>query len=129
MSWARAPVAAALVDMLEAATAGIVAVHPRPPETLNPPAIVVGRTVTELYGVAGLAVDEVTLPVLVVGGLEQEDDIDALAAVVRQAVEADSTLKGNVVVAWANEARGWRNETGAGGIQLLHKQLILTIHM
>ena len=129
MSWARGPVAQALADMLEAATAGTVYVHTRPPETLNPMTVVVGRTVTEVYSASGFTVDQVELPVLVVGGIEQEDDIDALKDIVRQAVQGDTTLKGTVQVAWCTEARGWRNVTGAGGIQLLYVELIVTIQM
>jgi hypothetical protein len=129
MGWQRQPVAAALVDMITAATAGTVYVHRRPPETLNPMAVVIGRTYRETYSGASFGVDEVELPVLVVGGLEQDDDIDGLKDTVRATVQGDTTLKGTVQTVWPVEARGWRNVTGAGGIQLVYVELSLTIHM
>jgi hypothetical protein len=129
MSWSRPPVAAALADMIDAATAGTVYVHRRPPETLNPMAVVIGRTTREMYATASFGVDEVDLPVLVVGGIETEDLIDTTKDIVRQAVIGDPTLKGTVQTAWPAEARGWRNMTGGGGIQLLYVELVVTIQM
>jgi hypothetical protein len=129
MSWARPPVAAALVDMIGAATAGTVFVHDRPPMTLNPMAVVIMRPNTVTYATAAFGIDEVELPVAVVGGLDTEDAIDQLKSTVRQTVEGDTTLKGTVLTAWPAEERNWREITGAGGIQLLYVELILQIHM
>jgi hypothetical protein len=129
MSWSRAPVATALAGMVRSATAGSVYVHETPPEVLNPPAVVIMRPVTVAYSTAYLGIDDVQLPLAIVGGIEQDDAIDALKSTVRQAVEADSSLAGVVQKAWPIEERNWRNVTGAGGIQLLYVELVLQITM
>ena len=128
MTWSRAPVAAALVDMLTAATEGL-RVHPAPPEIINGPCIVISRPQPVLCSAAAVAVDEVTLPVIVASGVEQEQALEDIIAVCRAAVLADPTLGHSVAAAWPAEIRNWRNVTGAGGIQLLLAELILTIHM
>jgi hypothetical protein len=115
--------------MVRLATEGAVFVHETPPETLNPPAVVVMRPVTVSYGTAFLGIDEVQLPLAIVGALDQDDQIDALKSTVRQCVEADSRLTGVVQNAWPVEERNWRNITGAGGIQLLYVELVLQITM
>jgi hypothetical protein len=127
--WQRRPVAQALTDMIDAATAGTVYVHSRPPETVNPLAVVIGDTTREPYATTAFGTDDVDLAVLIVGGIEQNDDVDDLRHTVRQTILGDSTLKGSVQTAWPVEARGWRNMTGAGGIQLLYVELIVTIQM
>jgi hypothetical protein len=128
VSWNRAPVTAALAFMLTNATEGAVTIHERPPETLNPPAVVIHRP-TVAYSVAGLGIDEVSLPLVIVGGIESEAAIDALKETCRQAVLADQTLGGTVQVGYPTEERNWRNYTGAGGIQILQVELVLTIQM
>jgi hypothetical protein len=127
MSWDRAVVAAALVDILGAATG--VKVHPFPPEIINPPCVVVSRPQPVAYAVAGLGVDEATLPVVIAGGVETEDAIEALKAACIKAVLANPGLGGTVHMCWPAEERNWRNLTGAGGVQLLLVELILTIQM
>ena len=129
MSWDRQPVAQALTAMLAAATANSVYVHETPPEVLNPLAVVVMRESTVSYATGALAVDEVELPIAVVGGIEQDDAISGLRVTCRQAIEADPTLKGTVIRAWPTGHRNWRNITGAGGIQLLYVELVLEILM
>ena len=59
MTWDRTKVADALVSMLGAATG--VKVHERPPETLNPLCVVVGRPQPVAYAVAALGIDDATL--------------------------------------------------------------------
>jgi hypothetical protein len=127
MSWDRATAVDGLVAVLEAAVGGV-KVHDRPPEIVNPPAVVVHRA-TVTYAVAALGIDEASLPVVVVGGIETEEAIDALKEMCRQAVLADPTLGGTVQAAWPAEERNWRNYTGAGGIQILQVELVLTIQM
>jgi hypothetical protein len=127
MSWTRAPVADALVSMFGAATTAFV--HDRPPEIINPPAVIVSRTVQEMYNTIAFGVDDVELPIVIAGGVESDNAIDALKATCRAAVDADPTLQGSVKLATAGMARNWRNMTGAGGIQLLLVELILTIQM
>ena len=126
MTWDRAAVADALVATL--AVTGV-KVHPRPPEVLNPMCVVVGRPQPVTYSAAAFSVDEATLPVMVVGGAETEDQIEDLKNLCRQAVAKDPQLGGTVQNAVASEERNWRNLTGAGGIQLLVVELILTVRM
>jgi hypothetical protein len=119
----------ALLALLGAATAGDgVTVHERPPETLNPPAVVIHRP-TVTYGVAGFGVDEASLPLVIVGGIESEAALDALKETCRQAILADPSLGGSVQSGYPSEERNWRNYTGAGGIQILQVELVLTIQM
>jgi hypothetical protein len=127
MGWDRVRVSAALVNMLGPATG--VTVHGAPPETVNPMCVVVGRPVTVSYGIAALGVDEASLPLIVVGGVETEDRIETLKSTCRQAVLADPGLAGVVHSVFPAEERNWRNMSGAGGIQLLTVDLILTIQM
>lgn len=128
MSWNRTPVAAALVSIIEAATGGVKC-HASPPETLNGPCFVVMRPQPVVYATAGLGVDEATLPVAVVSGIEQESNIDDLKNQAIKAIGADQTLGGVVFACYPIEERNWRNVTGAGGTQLLLVELILTVHM
>jgi hypothetical protein len=104
-------------------------VHPLPPETINPPAVIVSRPTSVLYGVAGLGVDEVEFPVVCAGSIESEQAVDQLKNTCRTAVLADQTLGGVVSAAYPSGERNWRNYTGGGGIQLLLVELVLTIHM
>jgi len=127
MSWDRAVVADALVGVLGPVTG--VKVHSLPPEVLNPMCVVVGRPKPVAYDSFALSVDDATLPVLIVGGVETEEAVDDLKAACRQAIAANPTLSGQVTSAQCVEERNWRNVTGAGGIQLLLVELILQIRM
>ncbi len=127
MSWDRAKVAAALVDVIGAATA--VKIHERPPELLNPPCVVISRPQPVTYGVAGMSIDEASLPVVIVGGIETEDGVEDLKNTVRQALSVDPGLGGVVQSCVPTEERNWRNVTGAGGIQLLLVEVVLTVQM
>jgi hypothetical protein len=127
VSWDRAAVAAALVDMLGPATG--VTVHPIPPEIVNPMCVVVSRPQTVSYSTVAPGVDDATLSLIIVGGVETEDRVESLKTACRAAVLADPTLAGVVQAAWPAEERNWRNYTGAGGIQLLQVELILTVQM
>jgi len=129
MGWTRSPVAAQLVTMLTAATEGSVFVHARPPEIINPMAVVISRPVSVVYSAFAIGIDEVSLPVTIAGGIETEDAVEALKETCRQAILADSSLSGVVQNCYPEEERNWRNLTGAGGIQLLLVDLILTITM
>jgi hypothetical protein len=127
MSWDRQTVSAALVDMLGPATG--VTVHPIPPEVLNPPCVVVSRPQTVSYSTAAPTIDEATLPLIVCGGIETEDAVEATKTVCRQTILADPSLAGTVQACWPSEERNWRNITGAGGVQLLLVELVLQIQM
>ena len=128
MSWNRTPVADALVALIGGAVPAVY-VHSRPPETLNFPSVVVMRPVQVLYGSAGLGVDVVELPIAVVHGMEQEDALEAIKGQVKAAIDGDQGLGGVVKACWCNREQGWRNVTGAGGVQLLYVELILTVWM
>jgi hypothetical protein len=95
---------------------------------LNPPAVVIHRP-TVTYSTAGLGVDEASLPLIVVGGIESEAALDALKETCRQAILADPSLRGSVQSGYPSEERNWRNYTGAGGIQILQVELVITIQM
>jgi hypothetical protein len=126
VTWNRQTVAQALVNVLTPAVG--VAVHHRPPEILNPPCVVIGRPVTVSYGIGGLGMDEASLPVIIVGGIESEDQIEALKAAAQAAILANPSLGlGTTTSAWPVEERNWVNRTGAGGIQLLTVELMLTV--
>jgi hypothetical protein len=127
VTWQRAPVAAALVNLFGPAT-GLV-VHPAPPEIINGPCVVIGRPQVVLCSTVAPGVDEVTLPVIVASGVEQEANLDQLLATLRTALMGAPSLSGAVQNAWPAEIRNWRNVTGAGGTQLLLAELIVTIHM
>ncbi|HEY2302709.1 MAG TPA: hypothetical protein VGH66_12505 [Acidimicrobiales bacterium] len=127
MTWNRSAVAAALVDVLGPATG--VTVHPRPPEIVNPMCVVVSRPQLVQFSAAAMGIDEATLPLIIVGGLETEDRIETLKEQCAAAVRADQTLGGAVAAAWPAEERNWLNMTGAGGVQLLRVDLMLTVQM
>lgn len=127
MSWDRQAVADALVATLGAATG--VKVHDRPPEVLNPMCVVISRPQPVSYDTFALGVDDATVPVVIVGGVETENQVEDLKNACRKAVDADPTLGGVVRNCQPTEERNWRNLTGAGGIQLLLVELILQIRM
>jgi hypothetical protein len=129
MTWQRKVVTDYLVTLLTNATEGAVKVHPFPPETINGPCIVVMRPQPSLYSTVAFGIDDTTLPLSVVSGAEQEDALDSIKAACRSAIEGDPTLGGNVQQCFATEERNWRNVTGAGGIQLLIVEMILTVYM
>ena len=129
MSWNRSQFAAALQPILAFATEGAVTIHLLPPETLNPPAVVIHRPTLVTYSAASLGIDEVSLPLVIVGAIEGEDAIEALKSTCRQAINANQNLGGAVQACWCESERNWRNYTGAGGIQILQVELVLSIHM
>ena len=128
MTWNRAPVAAALVDVLAEATNDQVMVFDRPPATLNAPAVVVGRANTVTYGVGALGIDNAELPLIVIGGLDDMDGVEALKMACRLAVAADPALGGVVQLAYPGEERNWRG-LNIGGADFLAVDLILQIRM
>ena len=127
MSWDRTVAVPALVNAIDVASGGTVFVFDRPPTTLNPPAVVVGRPVEVLYATAGFSVDETTLPVLCVGAAEDDDTVDDLIGVVRAAVKTPG-LGGAAQSCVASAARNWRNVVLAG-VEILQAEVILTIQM
>ena len=128
MTWQRTPVAAALVDLLTAATGGTVFVFDKPPATINPPAIIVSRPSTVLYNAVAFGVDEATLPVVIAGAMDGDDFVDALRDVIRKTVDTNPTLNGSVPACWPSSERNWRNAIVAG-VDLLLAELVLTVQM
>ena len=127
MSWNRANVASALVSVLTPVVG--VKVHHLPPETLNPMCVVVGRPQVVSYATYAFGIDDAQLPLMIVGGIETEDQIEALKDQCRDTVLSNKTLGGAVQNIFPLEERNWRNVSGAGGIQLLLVELILQIQM
>jgi hypothetical protein len=128
VTWNRQSVADALVTILGAANPGV-ELHDSPPMTLNPMCVVVMRPQVVAYGLAGMGIDQATLPVAIVGGTESEDLIDQIKDACRKAVDADHSLGGVVTSCVCDQERNWRNVTGAGGVQLLYVELVLEIRM
>jgi hypothetical protein len=128
VSWDRTKCADALVPILQSANP-TVKVLDHPPETVTPPFIEVHRPTLVTYSDAGFGVDTAELPVLIGSGVETEDIIEAMKTACRSAILADQTLGGVVAQCHPSEERNWRNQTGAGGIQLLTVELILTVQM
>jgi hypothetical protein len=127
VTWSRTVAAAALADVLAAATTATV--HDSPPEVINPPCVIVGRPDQVSYANVGMGIDEATVPVIFAGGVETEDALDDLKTTCRKAVDADPTLGGQALSAVATGERNWRNLTGAGGIQLILCEMVVTVRM
>ena len=128
MTWNRAAVAEALVDMLTEALEDQVMVFDRPPGTVNAPAVVVGRANTVNYGTGALGIDDAELPLVLVGGADDMDGVEALKSTVRQAVNADVSLGGVVQLVYPELERNWR-VINVGGADLLTVEVILQIRM
>lgn len=126
MTWNRATVAAALVDLLTEATD--VMVFDRPPGTVNAPAIVVARPNSVTYGVGALGIDDAELPLVLVGGADDLDGVEALKTSVRAAVDTDPSLGGVVQLVYPEAERNWR-VLNIGGADLLTVEVILQIRM
>jgi len=128
MSWDRVKVAQALVECFSAA--GVPAyIHDHPPEVVNPFFVEVHRPTYVTYSDAGFGVDTAELPVLIGGGLETEDQIESIKSACRAALLIDPSLGGIVAECHPAQERNWRNQTGAGGIQLLTVELVLEVRM
>ena len=129
MTWRRALVAPALADVLKAAQVegDTASIFSAPPETLNAPAIVVGRPIEVRYAVAGLGVDEADLPVICLAQmLAGEDAVDGLIAFVRAAVAPEPSLNGAVRICTATLERNWR-AVRIGGADMMAADVVLTI--
>jgi hypothetical protein len=128
VSWDRPSAAAALVDVLMAATADVVTVHDRPPSTLNAPALVVSYPTAVAKHTPTFAIDQAELAVLGAVGVEAGDDLDGLLEVATDAIEGDPTLAGAVQYCKPTEWRNWRIMASAGA-SLLVAEIALEIRM
>ena len=126
MSWSRSLCAPALAETIRSAdTSGTRSVYERPPTTLHLPALVVARPSEVRYGVAAFGVDEAELPVVCLGGLEGEDVVAELIALVREAVEHDPTFGGVVQGSFVPLERNWRVTKVSGSDALAADALVL----
>lgn len=134
MTWRRAVFSLALAEVLtEAAEAypwdgPAPSVFAKPPETLNAPAVVVGRPGEVLYGVGGFGIDVATVPVVCIGPLLGEDVIDGLIAFVRATLADNDTVGGLVQIVYAPSERNWRAVRIAGA-DMLAADVSLTVQM
>ena len=128
MTWDRTKCVDALVPVLAAANPSV-NVLDHPPMTVTPPFIEVHRPTLVVYANAGFGVDTAELPVLIGSGLETEDLIETMKTACRSALLANPNLGGVVAEIHAAQERNWRNQTGAGGIQLLTVELVLEVRM
>lgn len=131
MTWDRAAAAKALAAKIgDAVTAAedTATVFDRPPLTINPPAIVVGRPTEVRYAAFASGIDEATLPVACVGPLDGEDRVAQLVALVRGALAPSDQLGGVVQVAYVTGERNWRN-LNVAGTDLLAVDVFFTIDM
>jgi len=113
VSWNRATVAQALADAITAGTGGAFTVHTEPPQTLNPPCVVIGPT-SRPFSTAALSVDEVDVAVMLVQPVGRLTDLDAMAQDVADVIVVDPTLGGVVRAAYPYDQRNTRGVVVAG---------------
>jgi hypothetical protein len=129
MSWRRADVAAALVNVLTPAlTCSVFASWP---STMNPPAVVVGFPANVDYRApVAFGVDLAELPITCTAGVSEPDPLDALVADVRAALDvdglADPTLGGVVRSLKVRAHNAWRIVNTAGA-DVLAADVVLEI--
>jgi hypothetical protein len=128
VSWDRPAASAALAALLSSATADLVTVHPKPPSTLNAPALVVGYPQTVTKHTPTFAVDLAALSVIGAYGIDNGDALDDLLNVADAAIGVDPTLGLAVQHCRVVEWRNWRTFTSAGA-NLLLAELALEIRM
>jgi hypothetical protein len=127
VTWNRQAAATAVAAALQATLGETVFVFPKPPQTVNPPAVIVGRPTEVRYSTVAFSIDEATIPVTCLGPLDGEDVVDGLIAMVRASF-ADRSLGGVVQACWAADERGWRN-VNVAGVDVLVADVTLTIQM
>jgi hypothetical protein len=128
MSWNRAAAAAAITAVLQTAMGETVFVYPKPPGTVNPPAVIVGRPASVRYSTVAFTIDEAILPVSCCGPADGDDMVDALVTAVRHALTADQTLGGAVQACWPADERAWR-QASIAGVDVLLADVNLTVQM
>lgn len=127
MSWNRTDAVAAIVAALQQTMGESVFVHAKTPQTINPPAVVVGRPLEVRYSVTSFGTDETTISVICVGPADGEDVVDELIAQVRQSFP-DPSLGGVVQSCRPTVERNWRNATVAG-VDILQAEVVVTVNM
>lgn len=127
MTWLRSAAADALVEVL-AGIDPVVSVFARPPETLNPPAYIVGYPRRVGYDEATFGVDSAELPVGIAVGPSEVDRVDDLAQAAKKALDVDPSLAGAVIHCRAGVQDSWRILNIAGA-DVLVVDLVLSIRM
>jgi hypothetical protein len=127
MSWNRATAAAAITSALQTTLGETVWVYEKPPGTVNPPAVIVGRPTEVRYSIPAFSIDEATLPVICVGPLDGDDVVDGLVGQVRASF-GDPTLGRVVQACWPVDERAWR-QASIAGVEVLLADVNLTIQM
>lgn len=127
MTWNRTAAAAAVTAALQTVLGETVWVYERPPGTVNPPAVIVGRPTEVRYSIPAFSIDEATLPVTCVGPHDGDDLVDQLVTQVRASFP-DPSLGGVVQACWPVDERAWR-QASIGGVDVLLADVNLTIQM
>jgi hypothetical protein len=127
VSWNRVNAVQAIVAALQQTVGDQAFVFDKTPQTINPPAIVVGRPLEVSYSSAAFGIDETTISIICVAAADGEDVIDQLITLVRESFP-DPSLGRAVQSCVCTNERNWRNTTVAG-IDILQAEVILTIQM
>jgi hypothetical protein len=128
LSWQRAPVAAAVAEVLSAKVA--VACFATPPETLNPPAFVCAYPRTVTYDTSSFGIDLVEYIVSAYAGPNDVDTLDGLVSEARAALEVDPGLGGVVQSLQVTTQGNWRRLSIAStNVNVLAADLTLEIRM
>jgi hypothetical protein len=127
VTWDRQSAAAAVTQALQVTLGETTWVYPAPPQTVNPPAVVVGRPAGVRFAEVAFGIDMAELPVVCVAAADGEDQAARLVGLVRQSFP-DPTLGGAVLSCVAVAERNWRNVTIAG-VDLLQVEVVLDIRM
>lgn len=128
MSWSRTPVAAALGEVLTAATEGAVTVFERPPATFNVPAFIVADPTRVEYRTPAFGIDLARISVICAAGADGVDLVDNLIATAVAALQADQGLGGAVQSCQVIEQSNWRMIT-VGGAEYRAADVVLEIRM
>jgi hypothetical protein len=127
VTWSRSEAAAAVVSILSELDP-VVSVFAQPPETLNPPAYVVGYVRMVMYDQPSFAVDAANLVVAAVTGANEVDRCDAMLHDAKVALNADPSLSGVAKHCRVIEQGNWRRLNIAGS-ELLAGDLTVEIRM
>jgi hypothetical protein len=128
MSWDRVTCVTALQQAIQRQLGETLTVFVKPPQTINPPCIVIARPTEVRFGLVAFGMDEADISVACVAQADGEDVVDELTAVVRAAIGNDPTLGGAVQLADDNAQRNWRNLNIAGA-DIVQAEVALTIRM
>jgi hypothetical protein len=127
VTWERSTAAAAIVEVLSQLDPAV-SVFVTPPETLNPPAYVVGYIRSLLYDQSSFATDAASLTVSAVTGANDVDRCDAMLRDAKVALHADPSLAGAAQHCRVSEQGNWRRLNIAGS-ELLAGDLTVEIRM